>query len=60
MNVEWLHGVYTLLAFVTFVVIGLWAWSARNRAGFDEAARLPLLDDDMAAARAAATREHKA
>jgi cbb3-type cytochrome oxidase subunit 3 len=41
-------------------VIGLWAWSARNRAGFEEAARLPLLDDDMPAKRVGASREDKA
>jgi len=57
MDVQWLHSLHTVLAFVTFVVIGLWAWSARNRARFDEAARLPFLDDDMAAQPAAATRE---
>ena len=49
MNVEWLHSLYTVLAFATFVVIALWAWSARNRPDFDEAARLPLLDDEGAA-----------
>lgn len=60
MDAEWLHSLYTVLAFVTFVVIGLWAWSARNRAGFEEAARLPLLDDDTPAKRVGASREDKA
>jgi len=60
MDAEWLHSLYTVLAFVTFVVIGFWAWSARNRASFEEAARLPFLDDDLAAARSQATQENKA
>lgn len=59
MNVEWLHSMYTVLALVTFVVIGLWAWSARNKAGFDEAAHVPFLDDDITANQAPAAREHK-
>ena len=49
MNVEWLLSLFSVLAFAPFVVIALWAWSARNRPGFDEAARLPLLDDEGAA-----------
>lgn len=59
MHVEWLHSLYTVLAFVTFVAIAFWAWSARNRAGFEEAAWLPLLDDDGAAPRGTAHGESK-
>ena len=59
MNVEWLHSLYTVLAFVTFVAIAFWAWSGRNRPGFYEAARLPLLDDESAARKVVAAGEGK-
>ena len=36
----------TVIAFILFVGIWIWAWSARHRARFEEAARIPL-DDDM-------------
>lgn len=31
---------------VLFLGIAVWAYSSRNRAVFDEAARIPLDDDD--------------
>ena len=46
MDLDWLHSLYTVLALLTFVVIAFWAWSSHNRQGFEEAARLPLLDDE--------------
>ena len=33
---------YTVLMFVIFVGIFLWAWSSKRRADFNEASRLPL------------------
>ncbi|THF65838.1 cbb3-type cytochrome c oxidase subunit 3 [Pseudothauera nasutitermitis] len=36
----------TVVGFVCFVGICIWAWSKHAKAGFDEAARLPLTDDD--------------
>ena len=40
-----ISGVVTLAAFVSFIGIGVWAWSRRNRARFDDASRLPLDDE---------------
>jgi cytochrome c oxidase cbb3-type subunit 4 len=40
-----LQSILTLIAFVTFVGIVGWAWSARRRDAFGEAARSPLDDD---------------
>ncbi len=37
----------TLLCMLTFVGIIVWAWSARRKNDFDEAAMLPFADDDM-------------
>jgi cytochrome c oxidase cbb3-type subunit 4 len=38
----------TVLAFVTFVGIVLWAYSGRTRRRFEEAARLPFAEDEAA------------
>ncbi len=40
-----LQSLLTLIAFVTFVGIVGWAWSARRHEAFGEAARIPLDDD---------------
>lgn len=40
-----MSGLVTLAAFAGFIGITLWAWSRRNRARFDAAARLPLEDE---------------
>jgi cytochrome c oxidase cbb3-type subunit IV len=37
--------IWTLLAFGIFVGIVIWAYSARQKDRFDEAANLPLNDD---------------
>ena len=40
------HIIWTVIAFVVFVGIVLWAFSARQKKRFEEAARLPLDDDE--------------
>lgn len=45
MDINDLRSIYTAVSFLIFVGIVVWAWSKRNRADFDEAARLPLEDD---------------
>jgi len=53
MDMVVLRSVMTLLAFVVFLGIVAWAWSARRKADFDEAARLPFdnEDDELSPAR---------
>jgi cytochrome c oxidase cbb3-type subunit IV len=46
MDINDLRSLFTVLVFVTFVGIVWWAYSARQTSLFDEAARLPLDDDD--------------
>ncbi|BCL75269.1 hypothetical protein JHS3_10050 [Jeongeupia sp. HS-3] len=36
----------TVGSFCCFIGICIWAYSRKSRAGFDEAAQAPLLDDD--------------
>lgn len=42
MDVNDMRSLVTLLLFAAFCGIFVWAWSARNRKSFDEAARLPF------------------
>lgn len=37
---------WTVFVFVIFIGIVLWAWSGKNKAAFEEAARIPLEDDE--------------
>jgi cytochrome c oxidase cbb3-type subunit 4 len=43
-----LRSLVTVLAFAAFVGIVLWAYSARARRGFEEAALLPFAEDEGA------------
>lgn len=45
MDVNDLRSIITVVSFLLFVGIVCWAWSGARRADFDEAARLPLDDD---------------
>ena len=45
MDINDLRSAMTVVSLLTFVGIVAWAWSRRNRADFDEAARLPFHDD---------------
>jgi cytochrome c oxidase cbb3-type subunit IV len=40
-----LSGIFTAILTVVFVGVWIWAYSARRRPHFDEAARIPLEDD---------------
>ena len=45
MNINDLRSTFTVLLFLVFVGIVWWAYSDRRKAGYAEAARLPLDDD---------------
>ena len=46
MDINTLRSIVTILAFIAFIGIVVWAWSQRNQASFDEAAQLPFRQDD--------------
>ena len=46
MDAGFLHGLWTALLLVSFAAIVAWAWSGRRKRDFDEAARLPLEEDE--------------
>jgi cytochrome c oxidase cbb3-type subunit IV len=45
MDINTLRIAATLVSFVLFLGIVVWAVSARNRSRFEEAAKLPLLEE---------------
>lgn len=45
MDINLLRSIVTVVAFVVFIGIVIWAWSSRNQARFEEAARLPFAQD---------------
>lgn len=46
MNIGLFHSVWTLLLMIIFLAIVVWAWSGRRKRRFDEAARMPLEEED--------------
>jgi len=52
MDIDLLRAVVTVVLFVLFVALCVWAWSSRRRADFEAAALLPFdSEDELAAAR---------
>jgi cytochrome c oxidase cbb3-type subunit 4 len=48
MDVNDLRSIVTVLSLLAFAGIVAWAYASRNRAFFDDAARLPFADGDSA------------
>lgn len=48
-------SIWTVIVTILFIGIALWAWSSKNKARFEEAARIPLEDDDASDRRAEGT-----
>jgi len=46
MSLGTVSGIITAILMVLFIGIWVWAWSSRRKKDFDEAARLPLDDED--------------
>jgi len=45
MDINFLRGIATVLAFGAFIGVCWWAFSSHQKKGFDEAANLPFADD---------------
>ena len=45
MDINDMRVVITVLTFIAFVAIVIWAWSGNRRQEFDQAARMALDDD---------------
>lgn len=51
MSVGTFHALWSLLILGLFLGVVFWAWSSKRKQSFDEAARIPLEDDDAPAAK---------
>jgi cytochrome c oxidase cbb3-type subunit 4 len=47
MDINTVRSLVTVLSFAVFLGIVFWAWSAKRKPAFDEAANLPFADDDV-------------
>ena len=47
MGITDMRVIVTVVSFVVFLLIVLWAYSGRQKKRFDEAANLPFADDEM-------------
>jgi len=45
MDLNLLRSIVTVVTFIVFIGIVIWAWSRRNQAAFEEAANLPFEQD---------------
>jgi cytochrome c oxidase cbb3-type subunit 4 len=45
----WVQSIWTVVVLVVFLGVVAWAYSSKRQSEFDEAARLPLEDDDSVA-----------
>ena len=43
-----ISGILTLVLLLAFLGIAAWAWSARTQPRFEDAAQLPLRDEELA------------
>ncbi len=41
-----IFSIWTVVVFILFIGIVIWAWSSKRKADFDEAAMIPLNEDD--------------
>ena len=49
MDINDIRSLITVLSFAAFLGIVFWAWSAKRKPAFDEAANLPFADEDVPA-----------
>ena len=52
------HSFWTVALLILFIGIVIWAFSSRRKRSFDEAARLPLEEEDFVSARSSGEKQH--
>lgn len=48
-DINFVRGVITLLLFISFLGLCVWAYSRKRETAFNEAANLPFADEDVSA-----------
>jgi cytochrome c oxidase cbb3-type subunit 4 len=49
MDIDTIRSLITVLSLAVFLGIVFWAWSAKRKAAFDQAAQLPFAEEDVPA-----------
>lgn len=52
------HSIWTVALLILFIGIIIWAFSSRRKRSFDEAARLPLEEEELVPARPSGEKQH--
>lgn len=47
MDINDFRSLQTVLAFIAFIGIVIWAWGKKRKKSFDDAANLPFADDNQ-------------
>jgi len=50
MDINDFRSLFTVLMFIAFIAIWVWAWSSKRKKSFSEAANLPFADESAHAA----------
>ena len=58
MDINDLRSISTVLSFVMFISIVVWAYSGKRKRAFDEAAALPIDDEEHASGSKNAGQQH--
>ena len=45
MDIGTIRGIGTVIVFIAFISVVLWAYNSKRKSSFDEAANLPFADD---------------
>lgn len=45
-DINFIRSLVTVVSFLAFIGIALWAWSPKQKSRFEEAANLPFVDDN--------------
>jgi cytochrome c oxidase cbb3-type subunit 4 len=46
-DINLIRSIFTVLVFVAFIGVCIWAWSSKRKRAFDEAAQLPFVEPDV-------------
>ena len=58
MDFTLIQSIWSIVVFVTFIGIVFWAFSSKRKSDFDEAARLPFDEDELADDKKKSERKH--
>lgn len=58
LNINDWRGISTTFLLISFLATWLWLWGSKRKKGFDEAANMPFLDEELSQRSAAGEKNH--